>query len=1676
MGFLDDLSSSMLEQVGLAENVPSNLDHRGTPFGKLGDFAGRIDQTEHRSYVETGSVRNIKPRALEIISQEPDITVVIKKRIFSSLVENYRVDLMDDDEKLFLRATKRLFYNKCRQIAAYERLTKAERVVSKSDGVVSDFIFPAVFSLTDALNQIGVGFNKESRSVLETIRKVKKFSDPQFFTTWNIAREIPYATDTGQGTGTFDLTLVSQMSATNSVKLGEGRASLTIEDPYKLMVITNNDIEQAISDAVSVFKQRSFFTVTENQLKETISNLRSRLNSIRQSRGATRIIFRQNEDTILFKKIRATIDEEGREINFSFSAGSFGLELFSFDPDTVDVDPSGLSGRNGLSEGAGEVDLFKQIVHNMYVLIGLQQTTRNDAREFNKLTNPIRRKMQLHYGNKPIIQPMDVVYIYVSSKTSNDAFVSQGLKLNVPDRSIANALDETVGNIESAFEDIKATFSGGGNGQSHIEQEKNAIAGPDFPLWLWSMLRNDFLRQSAGTCVFVGIVEDAPHSYSASNGKYTLNVNVNDNSSYFKMGQINISPSVEVFNSALYDPLTPFKLEFDESNGFLRGEVPQLLDANVRLLNSRSIRAKSGRFVGSPLNENRFYARDVELMNTGSGSVASRALDRKFRRKFNIPDGFIYRWKEGIGSLVLFGEPYSPITPILGSFRSESSPSITADPLAGQDVMNALSLMITGNPYNFNNFMRGALDWAKINKEDLFNEDLSVSFFRGLINDLTRNNAVWGHFVPFKELIINERAYDFLARGEFDLIDRNQRLNDLLRERAEKYDELASYSSQAADSPLFYETGSGGLVEATSDITELAALRALETDIKILDEQINEQQQAFFDGITKQHLQNDEGTLGIFGDDISFDPTVTGMDGDTNETKRIKERIELRRRVNYLTQRRIWAVRGNEDANLFIVDDSYDKNYDIQAFEKALTQRIRLFESSYSDIFDKVQMIAKTLGLEVFADSQGHIRARPPQYNRMPSSIFRRMLQERVEKGIQIFPSYLERLFYNTIQGVSEQIEIVEDRIRLLSAAIGRTDDTAIRRLITSGNSGLPAGVSPFFEFLTEENTGSLNQNLRILMDQDSPELQEDRLKSITQSLNATVNFSIVKRADIINDDVSFTGTSNAAASRITKISNRLTRRTRTTVPSNVQDILSNDRASQGVRQSDVLRVSGQIGNLIAERQRLIKTLANSIKNYRQGQSVNDPSSSSAQSLLLPNLSSDKVEFPEMLEHMIEDEQFDDLGVNSGKRYVIRDSQVLSLEIVEKAPDYTAVQVDGKLATGLVDLPTGLNVGNGGNAIGTAWAVDYDLWRMYGFRGMLPDNKPFFSDPNTQCAPYAVFLLNLAREQVFRGNLSIFGNEFVQPGEVYYIDDRDLLFYSESVTHNYQYNGAYSTSMNLTYGHNPGEYIPTQLDIIGKGLYTNRHQADLVRNVRHERADDTTHLSVIVRDTNQPVEVTTAGAIKALVEGQYGDQNRKTLSNLMLTASGLLTPSSFGKVVNIELRVYKNSDLNFQEDSNLIRVANGISSWLVNPTQLSLDGEDLLPTPPGVNPSEPLIDPDRVSVSIVDLSPIVQDTRSPSSQAWSIARTIVSAAPMPKFIEDLNALEEQAEGEASAAFIGSAANAALAELEVSSLRASVIDVWITFNDVEDVLEGSRKERSVPTQSQQQEQEDIAAND
>lgn len=1689
MGFLDDLSNSLLDQVGLAESKPGSLDSKRVgDFGSLGDFANKIDKSAQRQYLESGAIRNIRPRASEIISQEPDVTVLIKKRLFSSLQENYRAELLDKDELLFMRASKRLFENKCRSIAAYERLTKFERIVSKSDGIISDYALPSIFGAVDTLNNFGPTsslINGKTQAVLDTIRKVKSFSDPNYFTTWIDDKTIPFGSkvSTGDGTGVIELTMVSSFSATNSTEFGGGSASITAEDPYKLMIVTNADIDAAISDASS-FGKSSFFKTSEFQLEKSINDLKRRLNETRIARRAAPIRFIISENTVLFKKVRAVIDgavtvpgtqSQKREIEFSFSAGSFGVNLFSFENDSVQIDPIFLQDVNGLL--GAEAGLFKQIVNNIYTLIGLKHTTRSQIRQFNKETNRVRKKMRLHYGNKPIIQPMDVVTIFVSTKTVNDAKVIQGLKFNYTDDSLLNSINQTASNIESSLSDIASTFSGGGAGGNYLENEKNAIAGPGFPTWLWNLMRNDFTRQSAGTCVFTGIINSSSHSYGG--GKYTLKVNAKDNSSYFTKSKININPGLDVPNSALYDPLTPFKLELDQSSGFLRGEVPELLDVNKRLLNSNSIRSKLGVERGKPLNSKEYNKRRIEFITAELRE--NRDFDdfgQQFRRIFTDPDGFVYRWKEGIGSLVFSGQPYTD----LGSFRSEASPNITKNPFAGQGVMNILSLLITGQPYDYNTFLRGAFKSASLNSDDVFKADISESFFKGLISDVTRQNPIWGNFIPFKKLVVNDREYEFMATGEFDISNRNRGLSKLLKERAKVFDELTTTGNQFNNTPMFYKKGIGGSVEAVDDPALLSGQAFLINKIRDLDVEINKQKTAFEESRNKLAAKPGSGTLRISGNDISFDPSFTEEEGEGNETQRSVERAEFRKKINYLTQRRLWQVKGNEDRNFFIVDDTYDKNYDIQEFEFQLG-KMELFNNTFSSMGEQIKTVGTILGLEVFADSQGHVRARPPQYNRMPSSVFRDMLQKKEDQGIKVFPEFLESLFFNNVQGYVDRLEIIEDQIRLRAAALGALTDEAASKLISGGTFSV--GINSFFQFLTNEISGKFGgTDIRSLFRQNDPDLQEseskgalDRISSeVKHRLNATVNFDIARRTELFRAASVFSsGNDVEINNKIQKIAERLRQRIRSNnIPSNINEILSSDR--KGARnQVGVLRVLTKIAGYVADRQKIMKSLAAALRHLSDGLDINRENEDSPSAIkdafknfAEPNLSR---EIPELLESMIEDENFDDLGVGSGRRYILDDAKVISYDISENEPPYNAVQVDGKLAQGLIPNSAAGIEFNGGNALTTAWAVDYDLWQMYGFRSEKNVVAPFFSDAATQCAPYAVSLLNLARKQIFNGTITSIGNEFIQAGEVYYLEDRDLLFYATSVTHSFTYNNSYTTSLQVTFGRNPGEYIPTQLDIIGKGLYSHRHQAELVRHVRHERADGYSHLTILTRDTSEPIFEGEFNNVKNLVNGKFGEQNRKNLSNMLLSTTGLLTPTSLNQVLNIEIRIYKNThpSINAKKSNTLEKVANSVKSWVTNPSKLSLDGS-VIP-----DPDSPLIDAKHVSVITIDLNPEVSETRSPSAQAWAMARNNIAVDNLPLIEQAITAFAEAGAQKGvpiSESQQSDIVEAEQAKREVKSLINTIIDIWITFSDKNDVIEGNKKTGSPSNQSEKENQEKL----
>lgn len=105
----------------------------------------------------------------------------------------------------------------------------------------------------------------------------------------------------------------------------------------------------------------------------------------------------------------------------------------------------------------------------------------------------------------------------------------------------------------------------------------------------------------------------------------------------------------------------------------------------------------------------------------------------------------------------------------------------------------------------------------------------------------------------------------------------------------------------------------------------------------------------------------------------------------------------------------------------------------------------------------------------------------------------------------------------------------------------------------------------------------------------------------------------------------------------------------------------------------------------------------------------------------------------------------------------------------------------------------------GGNQMTSAVAVDYDLWRNYGLLTPHSLSMPGLTNPDTQLAPYAAMLLSIARKNILKGNLVIAGNEFMQPGEVIFIESFGLLYYVEKVTHNFSYGQQFQTTLELSY-------------------------------------------------------------------------------------------------------------------------------------------------------------------------------------------------------------------------------------------------------------------------------------
>lgn len=1645
---LDSLAGALEDTFSLGENQDRSLDvvEGGTlkQYGKLGSFANKFDQSAERNYVEEGYLRkdlfNVDPKQREIIMQEPNITVLVKKRMFSSIAENFDPKYMDADEKIFYKASKILFENKCKQISAYEKLCRIER----ANSIVGEFdtaLLPLIMSLSDELfnsdfspvsGLFGTGTKSDLgkfASVIDQIKKVYAYSPNRQYTSWIKDNNKLFTAQLGEGTGVIELTNVTGLSASTSVSPGRGgNCSLNISDPYELMVITEVDIEKALSDATNVANNHLIFRMGKESSDNIIARNTKLLNDKRRARGAGDISFKINPDTLLSKRVIAIVDALGEEVHFTYDP-AVGLAAIGVGKG-VNIDPAclrggALLGENGLNTrvnqrvtveilGANltdknnlnsEENLFKDIVINLFNKLQLDANSRSINRDLAKKNNYARRKLRFHFLGKLIIQPMDQIHIYIGSKTANDTKVLSGLQNAFTGLGFMQNANVMLNDIKNA---AYSQFKPSGN--FDFEMEKNVILGPQFPSYLWGMLRNQFVNERGGTHVFGGLVDTCDSRYG--DGAFSVSVSGKDNLEYLTQGYVNFKPSCEVWNGAIYDPLTPFETKFDAVSSNFKGNTPTLLKENQALLTSKKkglLKYKAGPLAGQSVTPENFI-HDAVIDNQNVK-----------RRVFYAPDGLVYKWKEGIGTFVVQGDSFQANDPN----KVLSSPTI-APPLAGQDVMNSISLLITGQPYNYATYYKAISEFGggKLPSDEQSGKSGAHSFYDSFRSDLSKRNVMWGNFIPFKNLVVGEDQYSAVIQGQASINNETSNINDLLKEYQDLLDRAANLEKYKDNRPN------------VNDVNQV--LDSLKSKINDLNLKIRTAQNSLSNTLNKN-----QKSLTIVGNDVSFnyDNFVNFNEGAVNKNIfNPASRKQLRKKVNFLTRRFSWKVRANEDQNLMIVDDSYDKDYDIIAFEKDL-QEIDLLNSEYTSVKDKVLAAAQVLNMEVFCDTQGHIRVRPPAWNKIPSSIFYRMLQLKDSSGIQLFPEFLTDLFSNQLKGILERIENLEDLIRLDVILLGASNTQASIEDYINNTLNKVLIAEKDFKFLSNSD-GKIISVEELLKKDDFSQFESvasvNSFFTAVARTRATLDLLENPEQNEINNLVnSITDETSAIVKRIEQKSGQQV---------DLQGFVyknESGKVSSPTKEfrQDIVKLTNDLANKIGERQKIVQIAYSLLKNYKEVTAI-DKDKSLGNKIVIPGtFHNDNI--PEFYENLIEDESYDDLGPGSGNRYILRNSQITQYTVKEEKPEYTHVTVTGLLDPNALGnrqlLSPGFNLSGGGegaNAQVTAEAVDYDMWRMYGMTQSTSVKAPFFSNPQSQCAPYAATLLSKARKNIIKADVTIIGNEYMQPGEVVYLEQRGLLFYVETVSHQFQYDSTFSTTLQLSFGHTPGDYIPTPFDVVGKMIYLNRENVQLV-NYRQFNTYDEFSAAALIFKPNGENNVTTNNPAETLFSGTYGNANDIALKNMIYYVSSKVNAhASKDSNINVklELRIYYDEQHGVNQD--LLGAANAIKSILVTDT-VPKGAPETQAAKGAFNNFKDANGKDLVIIETINLDDPKGERRRPSEKAYDLARNISEGSQF--FVSNTTDIKTNAD---------SYTNNIL-----NTFYKGIIDCYITFEDANIAKEG-----------------------
>jgi hypothetical protein len=195
------------------------------------------------------------------------------------------------------------------------------------------------------------------------------------------------------------------------------------------------------------------------------------------------------------------------------------------------------------------------------------------------------------------------------------------------------------------------------------------------------------------------------------------------------------------------------------------------------------------------------------------------------------------------------------------------------------------------------------------------------------------------------------------------------------------------------------------------------------------------------------------------------------------------------------------------------------------------------------------------------------------------------------------------------------------------------------------------------------------------------------------------------------------------------------------------------------------------------------------------------------------------------------------------------------------------------------------------------------------------------------------------------------------------------------VQHAFTYGSTFTTSLTLKYGHCPGDYIPTTLDMIGKLLYKNR-EASTYANQRQSSSFNQQSIGALVLDRRGSKHIDEPS--EALVGGSYGEQNVRIINDILYTSFFAINANkdaSSTVQAKVELRVYYDgksgsADLNVHEAAAFVkRVLTGRSHTSpkspLSKIELYLDDTDVTVTAVDVTGDGEYRSPSQKSIDMV---------------------------------------------------------------------------------------------------------------